>query len=99
MKRGGCIYIIANDRKTTLYVGVTEDLYARIVEHKEKKYPKSFSARYNLTKLVYYESFNFIEEAITREKQIKGGSRAMKEKLIKSINPEWKDLFEEIRKW
>jgi putative endonuclease len=99
MKKGGCIYIMTNERHTTLYVGVTSDLYSRVVEHKEKKYPKSFTARYNLTKLVYYETFHSIEEAIAREKQIKGGSRKAKEKLINSMNPEWKNLFEEVRKW
>ncbi len=90
---------MTNPRNTTLYVGVTADVYSRVVDHKEGRNPKSFTARYNLTKLVYYESFRSIEEAIDREKQIKGGSRADKEKLIDSINPEWKDLFEEISKW
>jgi putative endonuclease len=99
MKRGGCIYFMTNERHTTLYVGVTSDLNSRVVEHKEKKYPKSFTAKYNLTKLVYYETFHSIEEAIAREKQIKGGSRKAKEKLIRSINPDWKDLFEEVSKW
>jgi putative endonuclease len=99
MKKGGCIYIMTNERHTTLYVGVTSDLYNRVVEHKEKKYPKSFTARYNLIKLVYFETFNSIEEAIAREKQIKGGSRKAKEKLIQSMNPNWKDLFEEVSKW
>lgn len=99
MKRGGCIYIMTNLRNTTLYVGVTADLFSRVVDHKEGRNPKSFTARYNLTKLVYYESFRSIEEAIDREKQIKGGSRADKEKLINATNPEWKDLFDEISKW
>lgn len=90
---------MTNPRNTTLYVGVTADVYSRVVDHKEGRNPKSFTARYNLTKLVYYESFRSIEEAIDREKQIKGGSRADKEKLIDSINPERKDLFEEISKW
>jgi putative endonuclease len=99
MKKGGCAYIMANVRNTTLYVGVTSDLYSRVVEHKEKKYPKSFTARYNVTKLVYYEPFFSIVEAIAREKQLKAGSRAKKEKLINSINPSWKDLFEDVSKW
>jgi putative endonuclease len=99
MTKGGCVYILTNKRHTVLYTGVTSDLYVRIVEHQEKKYANSFSARYNVTKLVYYESFNSIEEAIDREKQIKAGSRAAKEKLINLINPEWKDLFEEVSKW
>ena len=90
---------MTNDRYTTLYVGVTSDLYSRVVEHREKKYPRSFTGKYNLTQLVYYELFHSIEEAIAREKQIKAGSRADKEKLIQSTNPEWRDLFDEISKW
>lgn len=99
MERGGAMYIITNTHHTTLYVGVGEDLYLRIIEHRTKKYPNSFSAKYNLCKLVYYEEFHSIEEAIAREKQIKAGSRAKKIKLIESINPEWKELFEEIKHW
>jgi len=90
---------MSNERNTTLYVGVTSDLYSRVVEHKTNENPKSFTARYNLTKLVYYDSFQSIDEAIEREKKIKGGSRKGKEKLINSINPEWKDLFDEVSKW
>jgi putative endonuclease len=99
MVRGGCIYIMTNKHHTTFYVGVTSDLYSRVTEHREKTYPKSFTTRYNLSKLVYYEAFSSIEEAITREKQIKGGSRAAKIKLIKFMNPEWKDLFDEVKEW
>ena len=99
MQRGGCIYIITNKTHTTLYVGVTSDLYARLIEHREKKYPTSFSARYKLTKLVYYELFHSIEEAIAREKQLKGGSRKKKLDLIRTMNPQWKDLFEEVSEW
>jgi putative endonuclease len=99
MKRGGCVYIMTNSRHTTLYTGVTSNLFGRVMEHREKKYPKSFTARYNLGKLVYYEGFHSIEEAIAREKQIKAGSRKMKENLIASMNPEWKDLFDEVSKW
>lgn len=99
MEKGGCIYIMTNIHHTTLYVGVTADLYSRAVEHKEGKYQKSFTTRYNLTVLVYYESFYAIEEAIDREKQIKAGSRKKKEQLINSINPEWKDLFDEVKMW
>jgi putative endonuclease len=99
MEKGGCIYIMTNIHHTTLYVGVTADLYSRVVEHKEGIYPKSFTARYNLTVLVYYEAFYSIEEAIDREKQIKAGSRQKKERLINSMNPEWKDLFDEVKMW
>ena len=99
MKHGGCVYIMTNRLNTTLYTGVTAELYYRVLEHKEKKYPKSFTAKYNISKLVYYEVFHSIEEAIAREKQIKGGSRKDKEQLINSVNPHWKDLFEEVEKW
>ena len=97
--KGGCIYLLTNKNNTTIYVGVTSDLPSRILKHRQKKYPKSFSARYNLNKLVYYEIFHSIEEAINREKQIKAGSRKTKEDLISSINFQWDDLFEEIASW
>jgi putative endonuclease len=99
MKKGGCVYIMTNQHNTTLYVGVTSKLFIRMTEHRDKKYPKSFTARYNLNKLVYYEVFHSIREAIAREKQLKAGSRKAKEKLIQSLNPDWKDLFEEISTW
>ena len=92
----GFVYIITNKYQTVVYTGVTSNLPKRILEHINKKYPKSFSARYNVNILVYYEQFQWIEDAITREKQIKAGSREAKNNLIRSINPTWKDLFEEI---
>jgi putative endonuclease len=98
MIRGGFVYILTNKNNTTLYVGVTSDLISRIYEHIEKIYPKSFTARYNLHKVVYYESFSLIEEAIAREKQIKAGSRNKKIALIESTNPQWLDLHPEIMK-
>ena len=99
MEKGGAVYIITNLHNTTLYIGVTSDLYSRIVEHKEKHYPKSFSAKYNLNKLVYFALFDSIEEAIDREKQLKAGSRKKKEELINLINSDWRDLFEDIKDW
>ncbi|RTZ02120.1 GIY-YIG nuclease family protein [Flavobacterium sp. RSP49] len=93
----GFIYIITNKYQTVVYTGVTSNLPQRILEHKGKRYPNSFSARYNVDVLVYYEQFQWIEDAITREKQIKAGSRDAKNALICSINPTWKDLFEEIK--
>ena len=93
----GFVYIITNKYQTVVYVGVTSNLPQRILEHKNKKYPTSFSARYDVNLLVYYEQFQWIEDAIAREKQIKAGSRADKNKLIQSINPTWKDLFDEIK--
>ena len=80
-----------------VYTGVTSNLPQRILEHKEKRYPSSFSARYNVNILVYYEQFQWIGDAIAREKQIKAGSRETKNELIHSVNPTWKDLFEEIK--
>jgi len=82
---------------STLYVGVTSNIASRVYEHKNKFYPISFSARYNCVKLVYYRRFELIVEAITEEKRIKGGSRKKKEDLINGINPEWKDLYDEIK--
>ena len=99
MERGGCVYIITNTHHTTLYVGVTSDLHTRIVQHREKEFAKSFSARYNLYKLVYYELFHTIEEAIERERQLKAGSRKKKELLINRLNPEWNDLFDVVKFW
>jgi len=88
----GYVYIMANDNNSVLYTGVTSDLKVRVKEHKEKRYPRSFSGRYNIRKQVYCESFTSIAEAIRREKQIKGGSRKNKIELINLMNPEWKDL-------
>jgi putative endonuclease len=99
MIKGGAVYIMTNFKNTVLYTGVTNDLIRRVYEHRSGLDPKSFTSKYNITKLVYFESFHSIEEAIAREKQIKGGSRKKKEKLINSVNPEWKDLFETIQNW
>jgi len=93
----GFAYIITNKYQTVFYTGVTSNLPKRIMEHKEKRYLNSFSARYNVSILVYYEQFQWIGDAIAREKQIKAGSREAKNDLIRSLNPTWKDLFEEIK--
>lgn len=92
----GFIYIITNKNNTVLYIGVTSNLPERIIQHKEKKHQNSFSAKYNLNKLVYYEAFQMIGDAIGREKQLKAGSRAAKEVLINGMNPDWNDLHEEV---
>ena len=97
MKYGGCVYIIINQYNKVLYTGVTADLRARIWEHKTKFYPKSFTAKYNCNKIVWFETFHRIEEAIEREKQIKGGSRKDKNILIQNMNATWKDLWEDIQ--
>ncbi|MGV9013439.1 MAG: GIY-YIG nuclease family protein [Flavobacteriales bacterium] len=96
MTRGGCIYIMTNKRNGVLYIGVTSELLGRAYQHRTKHDPKSFTAQYNLDKLVYYEPWPSIEEAITREKQLKAGNRAKKIKLIEEKNPEWRDLFDEL---
>ncbi|MEJ6980418.1 GIY-YIG nuclease family protein [Pedobacter sp. P351] len=96
MEYGGCIYIMTNKHRTTLYIGVTSHLLNRILEHKEHKYPSSFSAKYNLEYCIYYEFFSRIEEAIGREKEIKKWRREKKVALIKTLNPEWVDLWEQL---
>jgi putative endonuclease len=88
----GFVYIMTNNHNSVLYTGVTSDLKERVSQHKTKKHRNSFSSRYNVCKLVYYEELETIGEAIKREKQIKAGPRNNKIDLINSINPEWKDL-------
>lgn len=89
----GFVYIMTNKNKTTLYIGVTSDLEKRVKEHTDHVFKKSFTARYNLEYCIYYESFMLIDEAINREKQIKGWSRKKKEELINKLNPTWESLF------
>ena len=93
-QRGGCVYITTNKLHTVLYTGVTSDLIGRVWDHKNKRYPNSYTAKYNCDKLVYYFFYSRIEEAIATEKAIKGGSRKSKMQLVNSINPEWKDLYD-----
>ena len=88
----GFVYILTNKNNSVLYTGVTSNLKDRIEQHKVRKHPESFSARYNCNKLVYYEVYDSIVEAIEREKIIKGGSRKKKLDLIDSTNPGWTDL-------
>ena len=87
------VYMMTNRNKTVIYTGITNDLKRRVREHKDKK-GSSFTKRYNLTMLVYYESFRRIYDAISAEKKIKSGSRAKKIALIESMNPYWKDLYD-----
>jgi putative endonuclease len=95
MNKRGYTYILTNKWGTTLYVGVTSDIVRRVYEHKEKL-ADGFSKKYNLDKLVYYEAFDDIKDAILREKQLKSGSRKKKIDLINSVNPDWQDLYESI---
>uniref|UniRef100_A0A832DL63 GIY-YIG nuclease family protein n=1 Tax=Ignavibacterium album TaxID=591197 RepID=A0A832DL63_9BACT len=85
-------YILTNKSNRVLYVGMTNNLLRRVWEHKSKLI-EGFTKRYNVDKLVYFESFNTKEEAIKREKQLKSGSRNKKIELINQLNPEWKELF------
>ena len=88
------VYLFTNFHNTTIYTGVTNDLFRCVLEHRSGK-RGAFSRRYELNKLVYYEIYGDIRDAIAREKQIKGGSRMRKIKLINSTNPMWKDLMPE----
>jgi len=99
MQRGGSVYVMTNKNNTTLYIGVSSDLQSRVYEHKNKVYINSFTARYNLNKLVFYENFATIEEAIEREKQLKGWLRKKKLNLINNFNSDWIDLYPEIENW
>ena len=96
MTRGGYIYILTNYTNSVIYIGVTSTLYNRIIEHKEKKHPNAFSAKYNCNKLVYFEYFTSIEEAIIREKQMKKWNRQWKIDLIEKQNPVWNDLIKDV---
>ena len=89
------VYILADKRNGTLYIGVNNNLLRRVVEHK-RKIVESFTKRYNVNKLVWYEQTNDIRSAIQREKQIKKWLRKWKLELIEESNPNWKDLFYEI---
>jgi putative endonuclease len=95
MSRQYYIYIMTNQRNRVLYTGVTNDLPRRAYEHRTGR-GGSFTSRYRVTKLVYYEIANDVNAAIAREKQIKAGPRQKKIDLIESTNPEWVDLYEEL---
>ena len=86
------VYMLANKKNGTLYVGITNDLIRRVSEHKSKLI-KGFTSKYNVDKLVYYEVYDNSYNAISREKQIKGGSRNKKIELIEKDNKNWNDLY------
>jgi len=90
------VYILTNKINTVLYVGMTTDLRTRLWEHREKINPKSFTARYNTSKLIYYEPYQSVEEAVERERYIKGKTRKWKADLVATMNPNWNDLTVEI---
>jgi putative endonuclease len=88
------VYILTNANHTVLYTGVTNDLGRRCFEHKQKKI-KGFTQKYNIERLIYYEIFDFIHDAIAREKQIKDYSRLKKNTLVDTFNKDWEDLYKD----
>ena len=97
MRPAAWVYILTNSpRNTTLYVGHSIDLPTRLWEHRTKRKPRSFTARYNVSRLVYFEEFDCVEDAIRREQYIKKKTRKWKEELINKFNPDWRDLTEDI---
>ena len=94
--KGGFVYILTNKNHTVLYTGVTTSLKVRIDQHKTKVNKGSFSSKYNCNKLVYYEGFTDIGQAIAEEKRIKGGNRKNKIILIETKNPGWMDLYDSL---
>ena len=90
------VYILTNNHKNLLYVGITNDLVRRVYEHKHHLDKGSYTDKYNIENLIYYESTSDVKAAIEREKQIKGWNRKRKEKLIATKNPNWDDLYGSI---
>ena len=90
------VYILSNDHKNVIYTGVTNDLVRRVYEHKHHLDKSSFTSKFNVENLVYFEITTDIDSAIAREKQIKGWNRKRKDKLIETLNPNWNDLYESI---
>jgi putative endonuclease len=93
------VYIVTNKNKTVLYIGVTNNLKRRLYEHQQNAIPfthKSFAGKYNAYHLLYYERFEYIQQAIAREKELKGWRRSKKEDLINSINPNWNFLNDSL---
>ena len=89
------VYILTNQHNTVLYTGVTNDLERRVFEHREGRGSR-FTSKYRVKKLVYYEVVQDARAAIAREKQVKAGSRQKKLDLVVGMNPEWRDLYEEL---
>jgi putative endonuclease len=96
MEKIFCVYVLASQRNGTLYIGVTSDLIQRVWQHKTKLVP-GFTTKYGVDKLVYFERTESAEAAIQREKQLKKWNRAWKLQLIETGNPDWRDLYEDIR--
>ena len=96
MKDGGWVYIMTNHKMGTLYIGSTSNLFLRAEQHRQKIFENSFTAKYGLDKLVYYEPFESLESMVKRERQLKEWSRNWKIKLIVDMNPNWDDLYQEF---
>ncbi len=99
MTKGGSIYIMSNKLRTTLYIGVTADLRARIVEHKEHRYKKVSRINIIVNCVCTMNIIHKIQQAIAREKEIKKWRREKKDALINAFNPKWEDLWNEIKEW
>ncbi len=95
MGRQYCVYILTNSRNSVLYTWVTSDLKRRVCQHREKLVP-GFTQWYNVFKLVFYEVTDDVNAAIAREKQIKAGTCQKEINLVELMNPEWRDLYEDI---
>ncbi|MFA6594538.1 MAG: GIY-YIG nuclease family protein [Candidatus Buchananbacteria bacterium] len=95
MTKYSYVYILASQKNGTLYIGVTNNLLKRVWEHKNK-FINGFTEKYNVDKLVYYEVFESISEAILKEKQLKNWNRQWKIRIIQEMNPDWKDLYKEM---
>jgi putative endonuclease len=96
MPKKGFTYIVTTKNHTVLYTGATSTLKDRIDRHRNKKYKGAFTAQYNVDKLVWYQEFDWIGDALAREKQIKAGSRKKKLDLINALNPDWRDLYDDL---
>ena len=92
----GYVYMTASRKRGTIYIGVTSDLLGRVIQHKEHLFPKSFTAKYEVTRLVWFEAHESAETAIRRERQLKEWRRAWKVELIQETNPAWRDLWEDF---
>ena len=90
------VYILASNTNVTLYTGVTNDLVRRVYEHRNHSDPNSFTSKYKIYKLVYFEQTSDVRAALEREKQIKGWIRAKKNALVETMNPTWEDLYPTI---
>ena len=90
------VYILASATNYTVYIGVTSDLVRRVYEHRNHLDPDSFTTKYDVHKLVYFEQTSDVRAALEREKQLKGWRRSKKNALIEALNPEWKDLYPEL---